>query len=327
MMLSRRWAALVVALVVLLAVTPVLAQDAAGDDKAAQLKKAADAIKTAVDAKKMATRDGRRLFKEGRALLIAEHKASLPFVTALLDEMLPQTRVNAAIILARIVKKNFKESAPPADLVKALTRCLNEQDDAVRYWGLVGLLDAKIADAVKAKALAQCLKLSRPRVLRIIAVSAAEARGLKAGAPVIVAHLKALMPKYKAEVKATLVRPVGWTDPKDGRGEEGELGGGPAAPRRPRTPVARGPEPVPGGEVRGVKTIPVDPDKFDMATAREFIPKVQALPIYEEVHLIGLMLEGVLKQGYKAANFGFKTTAPWALDKCVKKADEVINKK
>lgn len=305
MMYGRRWGAFMI-LAGVLAAGAARAQQPTSSDP---IGEAIQVVKDAADAKVVAADKRFHItFRDARTLLIERQKESLPRVVALLDENVTQTRINAAIILAGFAGQ---DTEPSQGLVDAWKRCLNDSSGAVVLWGLVAMLKGKAPAKEKQAALAECLRLSRPRVLRIAAATVAADSPFEGAALLLLEHLQQLLPAYKSQVKAKLVL--------DRIEEVREEGPGIGPGKRPMAPVR-----TPGGVAAGAPALKlnakkevIDTTKLTASQAEKLIPVIQELPAYQELHNLGILLEKMVEAGPGDRGFGFKTTPPWALDTCV----------
>ena len=313
----RTWGLLILA-VILLAPAAVRAQDVKSvetiADAVQQLKDTADPKAVAAD------RMFKQNLKKARDILVEKREKALPAVVALLNESNVQIRVNAAIVLAACAET---DGTPPEALVRAWKTCLADQNSGVVYWGLIGTLDSKVSAAEKKDALGDCLKSSRPRILRIAAARAAAKRSFEEAAPQLVKYLQDLLPAYRMQLKTVLER-----DKIRIEGDRRETEMEPDMMRE--QPVKRGrrggrraakPKAGPSDLKLAAEKEIIDPDKLrDYDKIRDLISEVQALPACEELHLAGYVLEGLVSKDPTESKFDFKKTPPWALEKCVEKA-------
>jgi hypothetical protein len=66
----------------------------------------------------------------------------------------------------------------------------------------------------------------------------------------------------------------------------------------------------------------IDPSKLDPQEQEQLIAQLENLPTVQEIHHVGLALDGLMKLSVPEAHktFEFDTTPPWALDSCVDNA-------
>jgi len=138
---------------------------------------------------------------QARKTLARGYPQTFPAVVALLDEPNAVIRLNAAIVLAE--QAGEVEVAPP-ELIEALKRCVHETSPAVAYWGLQGLVEKSVPATEKAAAIAACLEMKRPQLLRLAAANAAEQNKVREALPWLVEHLKQTLPACRAEVEGLL---------------------------------------------------------------------------------------------------------------------------
>jgi len=163
-------------------------------------------LKAAADPDKAAERGFRMDFSRAQRTLIENPQKALPHLVKMLKtENVTQHRINAAIVLAEIAAS---VAQPSAEMVEAWNLCLKDSSDAVAYWGLAAMMEAKVGDEEKKAAIAECLKLSRSRILRIAAAEAAYSAGFKPAVPLLIQHMQQLLQPYRDQIKSVLTRPV-----------------------------------------------------------------------------------------------------------------------
>jgi len=321
-------------------------------------------LKAAADPDKAAERGFRMDFSRAQRTLIENPQKALPHLVKMLKtENVTQHRINAAIVLAEIAAS---VAQPSAEMVEAWNLCLKDSSDAVAYWGLAAMMEAKVGDEEKKAAIAECLKLSRSRILRIAAAEAAYSAGFKPAVPLLIQHMQQLLQPYRDQIKSVLTRPVeaerymergmpgeGYPGPEIGPGRAPGVRpttrpGAPSRPRapalgvpttprtrsapsarpgtRPGLPAGRTTRPgvaVPEGEegmAPVVRYEVINPDELQYHDIEALLPALQALPVYEEMHLVGIWCETLVITGPTDPGFGFRSAPPWALDKCVEAA-------
>jgi hypothetical protein len=158
-------------------------------------------IKDATDKKKSSDRAFKSQFEKAQKALVAAAPGSVPKVVALLDEMKPQTQMNAAIILSMIAAKSPK---PSKELLDALETCVGNRSDGVRYWGVTGLVRSNAPKEMKNNALRETLDMDRPPSLRLAVLSMVGQAGYKDAAPVLKEHMEDILKPFKAKVKENL---------------------------------------------------------------------------------------------------------------------------
>lgn len=312
-----------------------MAASALAQDTPDVQKELESAIHTIKETSKLPPDDGlkRELQKAVRKLIEHQEKA-LTLIVALLDENEPQMRLNAAITLARCAGK---ADPPSEELIAALKRVSGDSHPAVVYWGLTGLMNKGIPDKEKVAVVSKCLVLTQPRPLRLVAAKLAAENKVKEAAPVMVAHLKRILPSYRAQVKAKLT-----VSSRRGRDRDGRLRddtgildrdryGEEARPRPDSRDTTRGTRmPQTGKKTQfevDVRVMTPEEIERDPRDAEEWIKMIQGLPAVEEVHQVGLALEGLIAKTLFDSPFGFKKSPPWALDKCVEKAIAAFEEK
>jgi len=335
----------------------------------------ADAIqclKAAADREKSAERNFRTDFAQAQRTLAENPDKSLPYLVNMLKtENVTQHRINAAIVLANIAASVAR---PSPEMIEAWKLCVNDSSDAVAYWGMVAMMQAKVSDEDKNAAVAECLKLTRSRILRIATAEAVSSAGFKPAVPLLIKHMQQLLEPYREQIKSVMVRRVeGERFMERGipgermpgyEGAPGAIPAGPAArppaavppgavppggrtmtppgaratpgmqplspaaarpmaPAAPRVPGAVAPREGPEGETGMgpvVRYEPIDPEKLTYDEIEALLPSLQALPVYEELHLVGIWCETLVIASPTDPGFGFRSAPPWALDKCVEAA-------
>lgn len=303
-------------------------------------------------------------FKYTRAqnLLIRNPGSSLNLLAKLLDENETQTRLNGAITLARIAAAGHQDPK----LVSALERCMGDSNRGIVYWGLMGLAADAASPKDRLAAIARCLDLAHPQILRMTAAAIAGKKDVKEALPWLVEHLKTILPLYEEQVDNLLTIKEFVTEeaataggtrpttappsaamrsyPRPSRPTGAGYMGGPAArpptPMRPSRPTGRGRvSGAPGraeigGSGRTVERIVrrINPDEeWDTSEIlAEKIREFEALPAVMELHQLGLVVEKLARKDLRDRPFtqeaSFERNPPWKLKPCVEAAVAWMNK-
>jgi len=363
----------------LMAAGPALGQATAEQDPIAE---AVQTLKDSANPKVGADSRFKMRLQNAQNTLANNPAKGVPAAVKLLnEENIPQIRLNAAIVLADCAVGGKSASQ---ELLNGLQQCVADSNDAVKYYGMIGLLASNAPIEAKKAAVKTCLDPKRPRVLRMLTAEATAYQGFKEAAPLLVAYLQNILDDYEKRIDGllTITRERKGLPGMRDRGLPGETrrpGGdirrpprmprgatalprddlmgrmGPGAPggvrpsigarlptdvRRPgdvrRLPSGARPgttgrpgvrgtrERMPGGlpteEETQYITEKIDPSKWTYQEVLQWVPVVQELPEYEELHLAGIYLETLVSDNPTESKFGFKNTPPWALKTCVEKA-------
>lgn len=307
----------------LLVPTVVQAQEAKDVDPVAD---AVQTLKDSANPELGTEKQFKMQLQQARSVLVKHPEQGVPAMVALLQqENIAQIRLNAAIVLAEYAGQGGEISQA---LLDGLKQCVGDSNDAVKYYGVMGLLDAKAPVEMRSDVVKVCLDSKRPRVLRILTAEAVSTRNFKGAAPLMVAYLQSLLPDYERALDNRLTVEKGAA-----RGEGvGDvripaMDVSPRAIRRatppPGTPPVRaGREPDEAAREVVVEYERIDPSEWSYAEVQQWIPEIQKLPEYEELHWAGLCLEDMVSDNPTESKFEFKTTPPWDLKTCVEKAVE-----
>ena len=256
-----------------------------------RLQEAIQTLKDTTDREKSSERGFTARLTLARRLLVDNRAQSLGLVVGLLDENDTQMRLNGAITLAGFARAG--DTSP--ELIEALKRCLRDTNPAITYWGLQGLAAQNMPEKEKLDAIVRCMSDKRSKDIHTAAVYAAKRGNVKQAIPWIVEYQKRRLPSYKLQVEAALI-------PKKAVAEM----------RYERTAE-------PGEEAPEVGKI--DPEKLSSQEAvNSLIKRLQAIPVVQELHEVGLILEDMVRSKPQESLFGFDAAPPWALDLCVERA-------
>ncbi len=330
-------------MLILLIASSALAQEGEEQDP---LRVAIGVLKKTADPEASQARSFTYELEKARKTLVEQTADALPLVTELLDDENIQIRVNAAIVLVLMANAGSADSR----LAEALQRCVSDSSPAVTHWGLRGMLADTMPAAGRLVAIEACLKTDKPRPLRLATVAGISQKKLKEAVPLLIEHLKRILPAYKEQRDETLTYRTlraspgfgargagGYGDP--GYGIGGPMGGPRDVPMGGPRGGLRG-EPMglygegrgayrglggyPGGQEgalgRRVIERRIDPEKLAPDQRMRLVYELEALPAVMELHHVGLVVEDLARINLRESLFGFDETPPWYLDQCVERA-------
>jgi hypothetical protein len=252
-----------------------------------EIAEAIQVIKDASDPEKSAQRAFRSDFRRAQRTLTQAPSESIRPLIALLDEAEFQTHLNAAILLAEIAAE--QERASP-EVIAALQRCVDNRNEGVRLWGVVGLIRSQASNQVKNDAIRAGLDTEQPVILRLAILSFIDDANYEGALPVLQQHMLAIEGTFQETVDKQLLTGQRVMDAEGNVIEER-----------------------------------IDLTRLSLGNTKVLADRIARIPEAEEMILTGYLFESLLERKQdERLEPSFEDNPPWDLQKCIDAAQEVI---